>query len=146
MATTPKKPSAAPVAAKPAAKKAVAASAVATKEAAPKAPAVKKVAAKKASPVAAPVVAPAAAPVAAPVAAAPAAKPAAKKTSAPKTKMLPSTAPTPVFSAEQRNHYVSIAAFYIAERRGFTLGNPVDDWLAAEAEVDRLLASGHFTA
>jgi len=142
MATTPKKPSAAPVAAKPAAKKAVAAAAVATKEAAPKAPAVKKVAAKKASPVAAPVVAPAAAP----VAAAPAAKPAAKKTSAPKTKMLPSTAPAPVFSAEQRNHYVSIAAFYIAERRGFTLGNPVDDWLAAEAEVDRLLATGHFTA
>jgi hypothetical protein len=51
-----------------------------------------------------------------------------------------------VLSTEQRNHYVSVAAFYIAERRGFTLGNPADDWMAAEAEVDRLIASGHFTS
>lgn len=71
-------------------------------------------------------------------------KPAVKRVSAAKTKLKASTAPTPVISSEQRNHYVSVAAFYIAERRGFTLGNPVDDWLAAEAEVDRLIASGHF--
>jgi len=48
-------------------------------------------------------------------------------------------------SIEQRNHYVSVAAFYIAERRGFTLGNPQEDWLQAEAEIDRLIASGHFS-
>ncbi|MDD2926719.1 DUF2934 domain-containing protein [Rhodoferax sp.] len=71
-------------------------------------------------------------------------KPAVKRVSAARTKLKASTAPTPVLSTEQRNHYVSVAAFYIAERRGFTLGNPVDDWLAAEAEVDRLIASGHF--
>lgn len=47
-------------------------------------------------------------------------------------------------SAEQRNHYVEVAAFYIAERRGFVPGNPGDDWCAAELEVDRLIASGHF--
>jgi len=58
--------------------------------------------------------------------------------------MKASTAPKQVLTTEQRNHYVSVAAFYLAERRGFTLGDPVNDWLAAEAEVDRLLASGHF--
>jgi len=89
--------------------------------------------------------APAAAPAAAPVAAAaPAKKPAAKKPSAAKTVLKPSTAPKPVLSTEQRNHFVAVAAFYIAERRGFTLGNPTDDWIAAEEEVDRLIASGHF--
>ena len=47
-------------------------------------------------------------------------------------------------SIEQRNHYVQVAAFYIAERRGFAPGNPTDDWAAAEAEVDRLIASNNF--
>lgn len=50
----------------------------------------------------------------------------------------------PLLSAEQRNNYVEVAAFYIAERRGFAPGNPADDWCAAELEVDRLLASGQF--
>lgn len=71
-------------------------------------------------------------------------KPAAKKVPAAQTQLKPSTAPKPVLSSEQRNHYVAVAAFYIAERRGFTLGDPMVDWLAAEAEVDRLIASGHF--
>lgn len=96
--------------------------------------------------VAAPVAAPA--PVAEPaakVAAKPAAKKAApKKTSAEQTPLKPSTAPKPTLTADQRQHYVAVAAFYIAERRGFTLGDPVNDWLEAEAEVDRLIASGHF--
>lgn len=70
---------------------------------------------------------------------------ASKKVTAPEVHLRPSTAPKPVLTAEQRNHYVSVAAFYIAERRGFTLGNPQDDWLAAEAEIDRLIASGHFS-
>ncbi|APW46050.1 DUF2934 domain-containing protein [Rhodoferax antarcticus] len=108
MATTPKKPIAAPAVAVPAAKKAVTKPAVATKEAAPKAPVAKKIPATK-------------------------------------TALKPSTAPAPVLSTEQRNNYVAVAAFYIAERRGFTLGNPVEDWLAAEAEVDRFISSGHFT-
>ena len=47
-------------------------------------------------------------------------------------------------SVEQRATYVAVAAFYIAERRGFEQGNPMDDWLAAEAEVDRLIAAGEF--
>lgn len=44
-----------------------------------------------------------------------------------------------------RTHDVEVAAFYIAERRGFAGGNPVEDWLAAEAEIDQLIASGHFS-
>jgi hypothetical protein len=44
----------------------------------------------------------------------------------------------------QRANYVEVAAFYIAERRGFAAANHMDDWLAAEAEIDRLIASGHF--
>lgn len=47
-------------------------------------------------------------------------------------------------SSEQRDHYVKIAAYYIAERRGFAVGNPLQDWTQAEAEIDRLLAAGHF--
>ncbi|GAB4399408.1 MAG: hypothetical protein OHK0048_12810 [Rhodoferax sp.] len=74
------------------------------------------------------------------------AKPKARKTKTDPAQVAlkPSTAPRPVITAEQRHHYVSVAAFYIAERRGFTLGNPEQDWLEAEAEIDRLIASGHF--
>lgn len=86
-------------------------------------------------------------PAAAPAKAVSKAKPATPaKPSAARTVLKASTAPKPVLSVDQRNHYVSVAAFYIAERRGFTLGNPAADWLAAEAEIDRLIASGHFLA
>jgi hypothetical protein len=47
-------------------------------------------------------------------------------------------------SPEQRNHYVEIAAYYIAERHGFTPGREVADWAEAETEIDRLLGGGHF--
>jgi hypothetical protein len=118
--------------------------------------AAKKPAAKKAVPVAKPVEA---APVAvAPVAAMPVAEPAAApvKAKAPakaKAVAKPTAAPVATatvvaakaaLSSEQRNNYVKVAAFYIAERRAFAPGNPADDWAAAEAEVDRLIASGQF--
>jgi Protein of unknown function (DUF2934) len=47
-----------------------------------------------------------------------------------------------VVTPEQRRHYIEVAAFYIAERRGFTPGDPMADWLAAQAEIDRAIASG----
>jgi hypothetical protein len=34
------------------------------------------------------------------------------------------------------------AAYYRAEKRGFGNGDPVADWLAAEAEIDALLSNG----
>lgn len=45
---------------------------------------------------------------------------------------------------EQRYHYVEVAAYYIAERRGFDAGSADEDWAQAELEIDRLLAEGHF--
>lgn len=41
---------------------------------------------------------------------------------------------------EERQRYVSEAAYFIAERRGFSTGGDVDDWLRAESEIDQLLA------
>jgi phage repressor protein C with HTH and peptisase S24 domain len=43
---------------------------------------------------------------------------------------------------EQRRNYIEVAAYYIAERRGFIGGNEADDWAAAEIEIDRLLSEG----
>lgn len=44
--------------------------------------------------------------------------------------------------AEQRRNYIEVAAYFIAERHGFTPGRELQDWAAAEAEIDRLLAAG----
>ncbi|HZV54645.1 MAG TPA: DUF2934 domain-containing protein [Rhodocyclaceae bacterium] len=43
---------------------------------------------------------------------------------------------------DQRRHYVEVAAYFIAERRGFMGGLEHEDWLAAETEIDRLLREG----
>ncbi len=40
---------------------------------------------------------------------------------------------------EQRRRMIAEAAYYRAERHGFG-GDPVSDWLEAEAEIDRMLA------
>jgi len=45
--------------------------------------------------------------------------------------------------AEQLRRMIAEAAYFRAQRRGFQGGNPVDDWLAAEAEVQRALGSVH---
>jgi hypothetical protein len=42
---------------------------------------------------------------------------------------------------EDRNACIAAAAFFIAERRGFTPGHELDDWLEAEREVDARLCS-----
>jgi len=41
---------------------------------------------------------------------------------------------------EQRRQRIAVAAYLRAERRGFRDGDPVADWLEAEAEVDGELA------
>ena len=43
---------------------------------------------------------------------------------------------------EQRRNYVEVAAYYIAAARGFAPGDPLQDWIKAEAEIDRLLKEG----
>ena len=42
-------------------------------------------------------------------------------------------------AAERRQSMIREAAYFRAERRGFVGGNPVNDWLEAEAEIDRML-------
>ncbi len=42
-------------------------------------------------------------------------------------------------SPEQRTEMIATAAYYIAERRGFTPGDLEADWRAAETEIDLLL-------
>jgi hypothetical protein len=45
------------------------------------------------------------------------------------------------FTADERSRMVETAAYYRAERRGFIAGHETDDWLAAEAEIDALIAA-----
>lgn len=54
----------------------------------------------------------------------------------------PGASPASV-SPEERHRLIAEAAYFIAERRGFTAGSEVDDWLRAEAEIEsRLGGSG----
>ncbi len=41
---------------------------------------------------------------------------------------------------ERRLQMIAEAAYFRAEARGFAPGREMEDWLAAEAEVDRLLS------
>jgi len=42
-------------------------------------------------------------------------------------------------SREERHALICNAAYYLAQRRGFADGDPAQDWLMAEKEVDQLL-------
>lgn len=42
-------------------------------------------------------------------------------------------------AAEHHHEHVAVAAYFHAEHRGFIGGDPVADWLAAEAEIDAAL-------
>jgi Protein of unknown function (DUF2934) len=42
-----------------------------------------------------------------------------------------------------RRQLVAAEAYFRAERRGFAAGNELDDWVAAEAAVDRRLQPTH---
>lgn len=71
-----------------------------------------------------------------PVAKASVAKPVKATKPAAAKKSVPSLPP------EQRRFYVEVAAYYIAERRGFHGGSELNDWVEAESEIDRLLREG----
>ena len=49
--------------------------------------------------------------------------------------------PVPI-DPEQRLAMIAQAAYFRAERRGFTPGYEAEDWLAAESEVDTALTLG----
>jgi len=41
---------------------------------------------------------------------------------------------------DEVQNMIEVAAYYIAQRRGFEPGHEIDDWLAAQAQVFDLLA------
>lgn len=56
------------------------------------------------------------------------------------TKTVKAVTPFTAFvDPEKRAALIAEAAYYRAEKRGFTPGHEAADWLAAEAEVDALL-------
>lgn len=77
-----------------------------------------------------------------PVAAKTTAKTAVAKAASDKPAAKSKQAKVPTLTPEQRRGYVAVAAYYIAERRGFHGGSEFDDWVQAEAEIDRLLQEG----
>lgn len=48
---------------------------------------------------------------------------------------------TGVISAAERSRMIAEAAYYRAQNRGFDNGDSVDDWIAAEREIDARLLS-----
>ena len=64
------------------------------------------------------------------------------KPSAPRSSRAKKSSPAAMnISNEQRLGMIAEVAYFKAEKRGFSGGNPQDDWLAAESEVDALLAN-----
>ncbi len=45
-------------------------------------------------------------------------------------------------TSEERRQLIAKAAYLRAERRGFAPGSELDDWLAAEVEIDRMIQEG----
>jgi hypothetical protein len=60
-----------------------------------------------------------------------------KKIKLPRKSAAPATPPHVGEAA--RRKLIAVGAYLRAERRGFAPGDPTEDWLAAEAEVDALL-------
>jgi hypothetical protein len=48
----------------------------------------------------------------------------------------------PKFTAKARYELIEKAAYLRAEQRGFESGHELEDWLAAEAEVQKLVRAG----
>ncbi len=44
-----------------------------------------------------------------------------------------------VATTGERSEMIAVAAYYLAEHRGFTAGYATDDWLRAEQQIDRML-------
>jgi hypothetical protein len=46
-----------------------------------------------------------------------------------------------IVTPEERYQMIAAAAYFLAERHGFTSGRALDDWIAAEQEIDSMLKS-----
>ncbi len=46
-----------------------------------------------------------------------------------------------MLTQEQRHEMIAVAAYYLAERRGFAPGASDEDWALAEQQIERLLTN-----
>ena len=71
-----------------------------------------------------------------------------KKSAAPKASKKPPAGNTTIVTLNPEEHYrmIAIAAYYRAEKRGFIGGDPAQDWVHAEAEVERLIGKSESVA
>lgn len=53
--------------------------------------------------------------------------------------------PSTGIDEELRNKIIAEKAYYLAEARGFTGGCELEDWLTAEAEVNKLIGGSYIT-
>jgi hypothetical protein len=52
----------------------------------------------------------------------------------------------PFDEAERRHALIAESAYFRAQRRGFAPGHELEDWVAAEEEVDEILRGGRHSA
>jgi len=70
-----------------------------------------------------------------------------KKVAAPRKRVAPPRrGAASQIAFEERHHLIEVAAYYIAERRGFHGASSHDDWLQAEREIDAMIRSGETAA
>jgi len=55
------------------------------------------------------------------------------------TKPAPAPAEEPDITPEDKHEMVAVAAYFLAERRGFVPGRELDDWREAAAAIERML-------
>lgn len=48
----------------------------------------------------------------------------------------PAAEPAADHAAESRHEHIALAAYFLAEARGFEQGHELDDWLSAERQID----------
>jgi len=58
------------------------------------------------------------------------------------TQSVPGAPHGPADDRERRQAMIAEAAYFRAQRRGFQAGHALEDWLAAEAEVNSVVAGG----
>jgi hypothetical protein len=85
-------------------------------------------------------------PVLAPEVAAPGDAEAAQPVAPAKKKATRKSAVASKVSPEERHHLIEVAAYFIAERRGFHGISSHEDWVQAEMEIDAMIAAGLFLA
>ena len=72
-------------------------------------------------------------------------KTAEKKAAAPRKRAASAKdANAPAIGPQERHHLIEVAAYYVAERRGFHGASSHKDWLQAESEIDAMIVAGKF--